>query len=638
MNLFKAMQRWWNQSLQRKLVLSNVATVLLTLALLGYLSNLVAQNALRTEVSENNLALARLVAQDIQSDLTNIWSNVQLLMFQLDTSSAVLSFQAQAMLDLRRASPDIYRALYLFNANGSSVIHLNEPPEELAQVENILDILARPPITPSDNILATLQATSNARDLYISPTYFDDNDDVPYLLVGIPLVTRGFENLPARQYVVAQINLGGLARRVEQVRVSETGRVMIVSENGQLIAHPDPTRIGQPINPALEAIVTAGVESQTTYHDSQSGEILLGVYSPVSQPENWGVVVTQTQRETLASIEAINLATFGVGVVALLLGAAVSVLTARTVTSPLRNLAATTQDIATTGNLSQSVNVAGDDEVSQLAHTFNRMTAQLRVLYQRLEKQVDAVVDNAPVLLIAVDRAACITLVAGKSAGVLDAPPDQLIGKPLTALNGQWHTDVQRGLAGEAFATTLSINERVFEAQYTPIHDDHGTVEGVTLVATDVTERFEAESARQELQTRLIEAQQETIRELSTPIIPIMDRVVVLPLVGRLDTARAQQLLRALLHGIRQHRAKVVILDVTGVIGVDAEVASYLDRAIQAARLKGAQTILTGVSNEMSTTIIELGLDWKAIPTVGNLQAGLRVAVAQRHSRPTLGL
>ena len=85
----------------------------------------------------------------------------------------------------------------------------------------------------------------------------------------------------------------------------------------------------------------------------------------------------------------------------------------------------------------------------------------------------------------------------------------------------------------------------------------------------------------------------------------------------------------ALLAGIREHRAKVVILDITGVPIVDSGVADHLNKTIQAARLKGARTIITGISDAVAETIVDLGIDWSGVETLGDLQTALRVALAK---------
>ena len=100
-----------------------------------------------------------------------------------------------------------------------------------------------------------------------------------------------------------------------------------------------------------------------------------------------------------------------------------------------------------------------------------------------------------------------------------------------------------------------------------------------------------------------------------------------MPLIGSIDTLGARDIPRVLLAGIREHRAKVVILDITGVPIVDSGVANHLNKTIQAARLKGARTIVTGLSDAVAETIVDLGIDWSGIETLADLQTGLRAAL-----------
>jgi rsbT co-antagonist protein RsbR len=108
----------------------------------------------------------------------------------------------------------------------------------------------------------------------------------------------------------------------------------------------------------------------------------------------------------------------------------------------------------------------------------------------------------------------------------------------------------------------------------------------------------------------------------------VLEGVIVMPLIGSVDTTRARDVTRSLLAGIREHRAKVVILDITGVPVVDSEVAAYLNRTVQAARLKGARTVVTGVSDAVAETIVDLGIDWSEIETLRDLQTGLQSVLA----------
>jgi len=125
---------------------------------------------------------------------------------------------------------------------------------------------------------------------------------------------------------------------------------------------------------------------------------------------------------------------------------------------------------------------------------------------------------------------------------------------------------------------------------------------------------------------RTIALQQEAIRELSTPVLTVRDRLLVLPIIGILDTSRAQQLTEGLLKSIRDSRAKVVILDVTGVPAVDSAVANHLLQTVEASRLMGAQVIVTGLSSNVAQALVTLGVDLTKLNAVGDLQGGIEFA------------
>jgi rsbT co-antagonist protein RsbR len=125
---------------------------------------------------------------------------------------------------------------------------------------------------------------------------------------------------------------------------------------------------------------------------------------------------------------------------------------------------------------------------------------------------------------------------------------------------------------------------------------------------------------------RIIRQQQEAIRELSTPVLQVRDRLLILPIIGVIDSLRARQLTEQLLRGIRANRAKVVVVDITGVPSVDATVANHLVQTVDASRLMGANVIVTGLSSEIAQTLVTIGVDLSKINAVGDLQGGIEEA------------
>jgi rsbT co-antagonist protein RsbR len=140
------------------------------------------------------------------------------------------------------------------------------------------------------------------------------------------------------------------------------------------------------------------------------------------------------------------------------------------------------------------------------------------------------------------------------------------------------------------------------------------------LTYQQVIDDLQEASANQE---RLREA----VQELSTPIIPVYSGVLVLPLVGRIDSARAQNITETLLEAIAREQADLVLLDITGVSVVDTSVANHLLQTAHAASLLGSQVVLVGISAEVAQTLVQLGVDLGKLVTLSNLQSGIEYAL-----------
>jgi rsbT co-antagonist protein RsbR len=120
--------------------------------------------------------------------------------------------------------------------------------------------------------------------------------------------------------------------------------------------------------------------------------------------------------------------------------------------------------------------------------------------------------------------------------------------------------------------------------------------------------------------------QQEAIRELSTPVLQIRERLLLLPIVGVIDSQRGRLITEGLLRSIRANRAKVVVMDITGVATIDSKVANHLLQTVTAARLMGALVIVSGLSSEVAQSLVGLGIELGKLNTVGDLQGGIEEA------------
>jgi anti-anti-sigma factor len=163
------------------------------------------------------------------------------------------------------------------------------------------------------------------------------------------------------------------------------------------------------------------------------------------------------------------------------------------------------------------------------------------------------------------------------------------------------------------------------------IRDASGAPTGMAAFFRDVTAQLEAERTRERLQKELIQAQQRALRAMGTPLLPIADQVIAMPLIGDIDAERAHQIMDALLEGITRHQARTAIIDITGVAVMDTLAADALVGAARGARLLGAEVVVTGSSPQVARTLVELGADLRGIVTRGALQSGIAWALSRRH-------
>jgi rsbT co-antagonist protein RsbR len=192
---------------------------------------------------------------------------------------------------------------------------------------------------------------------------------------------------------------------------------------------------------------------------------------------------------------------------------------------------------------------------------------------------------------------------------------------------------------GEPFAMTeLQVTLASGEKRWLnwinrPLRDESGKIIETHGIGLDVTDRRRAEDHAQrseELREQLVMAQEQAIRELSTPLIPIADEVLALPLIGRIDEKRAQMVLETLLRGVVERAASTVLLDVTGVTVIDSRVAEALVRTAKAVKLLGARAILTGIQPHIAQTLVTMGIDVHDVLTLRSLKDGIAWAINEK--------
>ncbi len=169
--------------------------------------------------------------------------------------------------------------------------------------------------------------------------------------------------------------------------------------------------------------------------------------------------------------------------------------------------------------------------------------------------------------------------------------------------------------------------------RYTILRDERGEAIAWQAFSLDVTAQRAAEAARDRMQDELIRGQAELLSELSTPLMPISDQIVAMPLIGRLDGSRAARVIEVLLHGVAKTRARFAILDITGVPEVDVEVGRALLRAARATRLLGVETIITGIRPEVAQAFVALDERLDHVATLATLQTGVAYAMRRGQAR-----
>ncbi len=276
--------------------------------------------------------------------------------------------------------------------------------------------------------------------------------------------------------------------------------------------------------------------------------------------------------------------------------------------------------------------------VSELEHTEQALRTS--------EEHVRLFVEHTPAAVAMLDRDMRYIMASRRWIIDYELGDQNIIGRShyeiFTDIPDKWKAVHQRCLAGSIEGQDEDPWERAdggmdwLSWKTYPWHDSSGAIGGIIFFTEVVTKRVLDQQALRESETQLREInthQQQllnVIREISSPVIPVHDDVLVLPLVGTIDSARSSRIMETLLTGVQEHAAEVVIIDITGVPIVDTAVANHLIQATRAATLLGAHCVLVGVSAEVAQTLVQLGVNLSTLVTRSNLQAGITYALARQ--------
>jgi rsbT co-antagonist protein RsbR len=196
-------------------------------------------------------------------------------------------------------------------------------------------------------------------------------------------------------------------------------------------------------------------------------------------------------------------------------------------------------------------------------------------------------------------------------------------------------SDVSRSRATQGFTAretamfVFSVKRPLFSAIRKEFGNDGATMASEMWQATELLDSLGLYTTEAYLKSReeVIRRQQEEMLELSTPVVKLWEGILALPLIGTLDSARTQVVMESLLESIVQTNSRVAIIDITGVPTVDTVVAQHLLKTVTAARLMGADCIISGVRPQIAQTIVHLGINLLDVTTKATMSDAFALAL-----------
>lgn len=243
------------------------------------------------------------------------------------------------------------------------------------------------------------------------------------------------------------------------------------------------------------------------------------------------------------------------------------------------------------------------------------------------------VLEQIPTPIMAVDKNFKVIFMNAVGRELLGMPWEDIEGVPCHDLMHSLHCNTpeccmrQAMDQGKPFSARneVDIDGRKIPIEYsaTPLKDGEGNIIGGLEYVIDITERVRAEKKLRE--------QSRTIQEISTPAISLWEGIVVLPVVGVIDSVRAKQMMGAMLAKIRETSAKIIILDIQGVASIDTAVANHLIKITKATKLMGCRCVISGISPAVAEAIVQLGIELGDVATTSTLKDALGEAFALLH-------
>ncbi len=617
-------------SLRTRLTLVFIIVAVVPLLILAGLIAWLSFGAMRDQAITLQQSITRQLATEVGAYLNQRQNELQTLVDTRSIGNLDPTSQQELLAGLL-ANQSAYQELTLVDQNGQEQIRLSRS-----------SMIADSDLVSRADSEAFLEP-ANSGEVYYSPVRFDETIREPLMTIAIPVID--LRSGQVSHILIAELRFNNIRELVRNFRKGEN-YAYIVDKQGNVVAHVDPSVVLR--QTTFDLPFTDGGERTS----GLSGSDVILAATPVEFDSQTLIAVAE-QSYNEATRLAWNLV-FWVGaftLIALAVAVVAALVIVRQIVRPIEKLSAGVQAVQE-GDLSQTVEVSSKDEIGQLAETFNGMTVQLRETIDNLEQSQATfrnIIASVPMGMylyhLEPDNRLIFDGVNPTAQKMFAFASNELVNQPIEAtFPGLAETELparfrEVATSGETWQTEFVYSQETEET--VPLQDELDPTQNIyqvyafqtspdNIVAAflDITESKQAEKERERLQEEVIEAQKQVIHELSTPVIPIMDNIIVMPLIGSIDTMRARDITRMLLAGITERQAKVVILDVTGMPFVDTGVVNHLNKTIQAAQLKGARTIVTGISEAVAETIVDLGIDWSNIETLSDLQTGLVAALS----------
>ena len=376
--VYQRISHWLRQGIQRKLVFWSIGFWIISVSIISLTFLWTGQNEIMSDIRKRNVQIASVVSRDINSQISSILSDIRIFSHYLESMGAEMEDQTSALLTLRLSSPQRYHAAYYFNANNELLIHLADPLESLLTMDDSSNIVSRPSVPVDNEVLAASRAASET-GTFISDVQFVGLDRIPVIFVAVPL---SFSSTLSR-VIVLQVDMRDIWQRINLSTVGESGYTYAVSQQGIIIAHPDPAYLGRDLPSELEPVLDR-YEGFTEYNEHFTQRAVYAAYSPVGGPTGWGIVVEQDKSEANAPIIRVSIIIIIIWLALATIGTVGILIMTRNFTRPIVELTNTTQEIERTGKLTKTSMEERPDEVGQLSQSFDQMIERLQSMEGRL--------------------------------------------------------------------------------------------------------------------------------------------------------------------------------------------------------------------------------------------------------------